>query len=318
MPIHSNDDRTTAPHRAVVLVSGVLSHSPFTTPEAACATGLAAGNTDTFLRQHLLDAGIAVYTAPQRVGEGTVEESEDPVIGPFGSCPAPLPASMTVNTIATLDEGARRLAAFLAHLHEAFAVTEVDLVGHSLGGLLARALIAEVRSIHHPVTVRSLTTIGSPWEEPMISDALDAEVSATKPTDGPAATASFAEELVAAGPAMRALRRQVGPHHAEWAESLAGTLDGIPVLLLAGSWFTKEGGDPSHWPNDGAIQLVAATAANVPDRLLPDRRVHVLPLTHSTFVSADAGLGPETALTWSPEVGRILVDFLRSTGWSPT
>lgn len=298
--------------RAVVMVSGVLSYTPFTTPDAACATGLAAGTTHTFLRQWLLDHGLSVYTAPQRVGDGAVEETDDPVDGPFGSCPLPLPESMTVNTIAPVDVGARRLAAFATHLFEDRGVTEIDLVGHSMGGLLARALVAELRRNAHPLTVRSLSTIGSPWEEPLVSFALDADASGTTPIEGAAATGTFAEELVAAGPGLRALRRQIGPGYADWAASIAGTLDGIPVNLIAGSYFTREGGDTARWPNDGPIQLVAATAANVTEAELPDRRVHVLPLTHSVAVSAGAGLGPDTALTWSPDVGRILVDFLRS------
>ena len=36
------------PGAAVVIVSGGDAVSPFTTPDQACATGLAAGNTDTF------------------------------------------------------------------------------------------------------------------------------------------------------------------------------------------------------------------------------------------------------------------------------
>ena len=302
----------TASSRAVVMVSGVLSYQPFTTPDAACATGLAAGMTHTFLRQCLLDEGFTVFTAPQRVGDGRVEETDDETIGPFGACPVQLPASMTVDTIAPVDHGARRLAAFVTHLHEEYGVDEIDLVGHSMGGLLARALVAELRRGAHPVPVRSLTTIGSPWQEPLVSFALDADAHGTRPIEGASATGTFAEELVAAGPGLRALRRQIGPHYEEWAASVAGTLTDLPVTLIGGSYFTKDGGDPDRWPNDGPVQLVAAIAANVSDDELPDRRVHVLPLTHSLDVSARAGLPPETALTWNPEVGRILADALRS------
>lgn len=304
--------RATAPTRAVLLLSGVLSHQPFTTPEAECATGFAAGTAHTFLRRHLLDAGHTVYTAPQRPGGGTVTDTDDPTVGPFGSCPVQPPAAMTVDTMAPVDEGARRLAAFARHLHDDRGITEIDLIGHSMGGLLARALIAELRRSAHPVTVRSLTTIGSPWQEPLVSFALDAEARTTTPIDGAVATSSFADEVVAAGPGLRALRRQIGPGYQDWAASIAGTLAGIPVTLIAGSYFTKDDGDPEIWPNDGPIQLVAATAANVGDEDLPDRRVHVLPLTHSLDVSATAGLPPETALTWSADVAGIVLDFLGS------
>ena len=56
--------------RAAVIVSGGGSISPFTTPEAACAVGLAAGNTDTALRAALLDAGVLRCAIGYRVGEG--------------------------------------------------------------------------------------------------------------------------------------------------------------------------------------------------------------------------------------------------------
>ena len=36
--------------RAVVIVSGLASSSPFTTPQNACATGLSAGSADTAIR----------------------------------------------------------------------------------------------------------------------------------------------------------------------------------------------------------------------------------------------------------------------------
>ena len=52
--------------RAVVIMSGGDAVSPFATPDAACGRGFAAGNTDTALREHLLDRGHQVFTAPAR------------------------------------------------------------------------------------------------------------------------------------------------------------------------------------------------------------------------------------------------------------
>ena len=49
---------------AVVIVSGGAAVSPFTTPTQACGSGLAAGNTDTALREALLKAGHQVFTSP--------------------------------------------------------------------------------------------------------------------------------------------------------------------------------------------------------------------------------------------------------------
>ena len=299
--------------RAVVIVSGVLSHSPFTTPDAACATGHAAGNSDTFLRQYLLDAGLDVYTAPQRMGDGQVVELDDPFMGPFGSCPAPLPAEMTVDTTADIVLSGPRLLRFVEYLRDRFGVIEIDLIGHSMGGLLARTLIGEIARADHPVRVRTLTTVGSPWEPPMIVRQTDPDVPESA-CDGLEACEVFVREVFAARPQIDALIDRARHGYDEWADSLLGTLDDIPVTLVAGHHFTKENGDPDRWPNDGVIQLSASTAANVDERHLPDRRVHALPLTHSLFVSETVGLGPETALNWTPEVGRIIADFIGSVG----
>ena len=304
-------DPTTARSRAVVLVSGVLSHSPFTTPDAACTTGFAAGNSDTYLREFLLDAGFAVYTAPQRVGDGAVVESDDTFVGPFGSCPPPLPAEMTVDTTAPVSQSGLRLHAFVTHLHDAYGITDIDLVGHSMGGPLSRALIGEIDRAGGPVKVHSLTTVGSPWETPMVAKPTVAD-DPHSACDGLEVCELFVDEIENARPAIEPLIAELSTGYEAWAESLAGTLDDIPVTLIAGSYFTKDDGDPAIWPNDGAIQLVAATAANVSDRILPDRTVHVLPLTHSPFVSGSAGLTPETSIIWNPEVGRIIVEFLHS------
>lgn len=300
--------------RAVVLVSGVLSHTPFTTPDAACSTGFAASNTHTFLRQWLLDHGITVFTAPQRTGDGPVAETDDVFDGPFGGCPVQPPESMTVDTMARVDLGGVRLHAFATHLHDTYGVTEIDLVGHSMGGPLSRALIGEIARVGGPVRVRSLTTIGSPWEPPMLKEFLGDDPALESPDYDIVRT--FAGTLIDRRPATDAVVEQLTTGYDAWAESLAGTLDDLPVTLIGGSAFELEGGDPELWPNDGAIQLVAATAENVPARLLPHRTVHVLPLTHSLFVSDMAGLDPSTALTWNPQVGDIVVEALRSAGWA--
>ena len=301
--------------RAVVLVSGVLSHTPFTTPDAACATGFAASNTHTFLRQWLLDHGIAVFTAPQRTGSGPVTETDDVFDGPFGACPTQPPGSMTVDTTARVDLGGERLHAFVTHLHDTFDVTDIDLVGHSMGGPLSRALIGAIARAGGPVRVRSLTTIGSPWAPPMLREFLhdDPKLSGHEYD----IVRTFAGTLLDARPATDAVIEQLTVGYEQWAESLAGTLDDVPVTLIGGAAFDLDGGDPGLWPNDGAIQLSAAIATDVPTRLLPDRTVHVLPLTHSLFVSDMAGLDPSTALTWNPEVGGLVVDALRATGWAP-
>ena len=73
---------------AVVVVSGGDATSPFTTPDAACATGLAAGNTDTAIREFLLSKKYTVYTSPAMAGRGQVVDQTG--FGAFGVCPVTL------------------------------------------------------------------------------------------------------------------------------------------------------------------------------------------------------------------------------------
>ncbi|MEI7716485.1 MAG: hypothetical protein WCI78_10405, partial [Mycobacterium sp.] len=61
-------DVSRAAQHTVVIVSGGDATSPFTTSDQACATGLAAGNTDTAIREYLLKQGYKVFTSPAMAG----------------------------------------------------------------------------------------------------------------------------------------------------------------------------------------------------------------------------------------------------------
>jgi hypothetical protein len=117
--------------QAVVLVSGGAAISPFTTPTEACRQGLAAGNTDTFLREGLLCAGYRVFTSPAGVGYGPV--TEDPGWGGFSNGPEALSADLTVNAVGDIDQAGASLARFFTFLHGAFDIDTVDIVAHSMG-----------------------------------------------------------------------------------------------------------------------------------------------------------------------------------------
>ena len=67
------------------------------------------------------------------------------------------------------------LARFLDRLHRQ-GVQEVDLVGHSMGGLYARAAIRALAEIGSPVKVRSLIAIGTPWQGLYLADHADGTV----------------------------------------------------------------------------------------------------------------------------------------------
>lgn len=302
-----------AKQRAVVLVSGVAATTPFTTPDKACGTGYSAGNTWAYLRDYLVARGYAVYTAPATVGGQKVVETTDPYAGPFGDCPKQLPATMTSNAIGTVDQSAANVQRFIRHLHDRYGVTSVDVIGHSLGGLIGRAAIREVRYNRVPVRVRSYTTLGSPWDGAMLADPLKPG----KPLsacDGLAVCEGFLGDLLPV-PGIDMLVANLTPANTlVWDGYQAGVLDGIPVTMIGGSYFTKPGGMKTKWPNDGAIQLRSALGTETPDAVVPHRACFSFPLTHSLFVSKAVGAADDTALTWNPEVGAVMANAIDNAG----
>ena len=89
---------------------------PVRTPQdEACATGPAAGNTDTALREFLLKQGYTVFTSPAMAGRGQVVDQTG--FGSFGVCPVTLPENMTVNSTGSIDTAGEHLARFLNWLH---------------------------------------------------------------------------------------------------------------------------------------------------------------------------------------------------------
>ena len=86
-----------------------------------------------------------------------------------------------------------------------------------------------------------------------------------------------------------------------WNAAQVGYLDGIPVTLLAGTYFSAEGGDPRMWPYDGITSRYSAWAEDVSDEVIPWRTCWEAPLTHSIFVSDFAKAPWDTAITWAAD-----------------
>ncbi len=103
----------------------------------------------------------------------------------------------------------------------------------------------------------------------------------------------------------------------------AGVLDKIPVTLIAGNAFTKQGGAAHAWPNDGIVNLASALAQDVPDAVIPHRRCHLYEGgTHSLWISAHADpQRPEAAaITWNGTVGEWIERAIREADvalWQP-
>ena len=309
-----SDDRGVS--RAVVIMSGGGAVSPFTTPTQACSSDdgfLEAGNTDTALRVSLLAAGKQVYTAPAMVPWGPVSDPDPTSFGPFKDCPVVLPESMTVMSAGDVDAAGEKLARFVNYLHDTYGVTDVDFVGHSNGGLFSRAATRILKQTSAPITVRSISMLGTPndgsvpgsytWGEYEKADCL-----------GVVFCEKFNENwLEYAAQGDLGLNRENTFKYLDgepgWNKAQEGYLDGIPVTLLAGAAFTSDGGKPTMWPYDGITSRYSAWAEGVSDAVIPWRACWAGPLTHSIFVTdaynqlsqAKPAWDWQTALTWNAD-----------------
>lgn len=304
----TSNDESPPENRAVVIMSGGGAISPFTTPDQACSGEpgfLPAGNTDTALREYLLEMGKQVYTAPAMVPWGTVAEPDPNSFGPFKDCPIVLPESMTVMSSGDIDASGEKLARFLGYLNTEYGVTDVDLVGHSNGGLYSRAAIRILQWTDSPITVRSLTMLGTPNHGGVPTSYSNGEFTLADCL-GNAFCEAFNQAWVTyAGDFDRGLNAEDTFKFLDgdngWNAAQAGYLDGIPVTLLAGTYFTAEGGDPRMWPYDGITSRYSAWAEDVSDAVIPWRTCWEAPLTHSIFVSDFAKAPWDTAITWAAE-----------------
>ena len=292
-------------NRAVVIMSGGGATSPFTTPTQACKTGLAAGNTDTALRESLLKAGKQVYTAPAMGDWGTVVEPAADSFGAFGDCPEVLPEYLTVMSSGDINASGERLARFVMYLHDTYGVTDVDFVGHSNGGLFSRAAIRLIKQLELPITVRSLTMLGTPNDGAFPTEYAAGEVELSECLGD-----AFCEKFLTvwksyAGQVDKGLNGEDTTHYLDgddgWNQAQEGFLDGIPVMLIGGSQWSNPAGNPELWPFDGITPVYSAFAQGISDKVIPHRTCWSAPLTHSIFVSDFAELDWQTAMTWNTE-----------------
>ena len=287
--------------RAAVIVSGGGSISPFTSPTAACASGLAAGGTDTALRAALLDAGIATFTAPVSIGGGPVQA--DPGRHGFADPPAVLPADMTVDSQGDVEESAACLARFLLHLHEEFGVRDVDIVAHSLGAIISRSAHMQMRASNPPVAMISLTSIGTGWLGSFVRH-FDRD---TMPMPEPAA--SYALAIM---DHMRQGGRLVAEGNAPplWSAGKEHGLDGLALTRIAGTYFTGDGEEQSPgspYPHDGMVTDTSALATGADPIVFPEAACFSLPDVHSIYFAGVMDLEWERSITWDPRVMELVV-----------
>lgn len=289
---------------AVVLVSGGAAVTPFTDPQRAAATGLAAGNTLTALRAHLLERGVRVFTAPARLGVGEVRA--DAGWQGFDDVPVVLPAEVTVNSVGTIDDAGIALAAFLRRLADEEGLTRIDLVGHSMGGLFARAAIRELGGAG-PRTDR-LVTLGTPWDGAVLGDAVAGEITDADAHGDPATTTILDQAIGYAAAHSQGAAEQVSRRFLRaWNQAQAGVLDDIAVTALGAGYFSAAVEPTQLWPHDGLVSMRSGRADDVPAVVLPRVERHTFPDdVHSIFFADAFGLPWERALTWNPSVFAVV------------
>lgn len=289
---------------AVVLVSGGAAVTPYTDPERAAASGLAAGNTMTALRTHFLDRGIRVFTAPARIGAGEVRE--DAGWQGFSEVPAVLPAEVTINAVGRVDDAGVALAGFLRWMAAEHELGSVSLVGHSMGGLFSRAAIREMSG--KGPRVDRLVTLGTPWDGSVLGDFLDGEISEADAKGDPATLQIFTEVRPYADANSQGAAAEVSRRFLRgWNDAQAGVLDGIPVTAIGAGYFAAATEPRQLWPHDGLVSLASGRADEVPSAVLPRVQRHSFPdHVHSIFFADAFGLPWERALTWDPEVFAVV------------
>lgn len=162
-----------------------------------------------------------------------------------------------------------------------------------------------------PVKVRSLTTVGTPWQGTYLSDYANDLIPMSKCQGDAFCEARMTELKARVTQLMSGSGREVNTAFlmgkSGWNEFQSGVLDQIPVVLLGGKKFTVQGtADPSVWPNDGIVALDSALAKDIGDPVLPHRRCHTFDDTHSIVISNEAGLPWGTALTWDPAAFEVI------------
>ncbi len=290
--------------RAVVLVSGLATQTPFTTSQEACGDGLSAGDSVSALRDELVRFGEQVFSAPAQIGVGQVTSTTG--LGASADCPPALPARLTIDTTADIDAGGIRLTRFIDYLHRTYGIQTVDLVGHSMGGLFARAAIGDLQG--GEVSVRSLTTLSTPWTGTFPADyaAGDLPLSACEgQSTCEQVVQDYKQKLAdSEGPdgAANVITTSALQGRTGWNRKQGDDLAGVPVTLIAGDHYRLPGGRAALWPNDALVAARSALARGIAGATLEVRACLVRPDVHTIGIAEQAGLPWTDAITWDPQV----------------
>jgi triacylglycerol lipase len=245
---------------AVVLVSGITTTTPFTTPPAVCKGTYPRGSTWSYDGAGFAAAGYPVYTAPVNFGSGPV--APDPPN--FSGCPAQLPASMTINSRGDIYTDARALASFIAYLHSRFGVNTVPFVSHSYGGLWTRGAMM-LASVYFPaVRVRSMTTLGTPHLGSFMADigeGVDPSLCGSDLTCQLIARLLIAFRETYYEPAMSQVTAAAV---SQWNRRQGTSLRNVPVTAIGGNAISLSGeSNPYVSPNDLLVGIKSGQAVGL-------------------------------------------------------
>jgi triacylglycerol lipase len=229
----------------IVLVSGVESLTPFTTPDPSCA-GEEGNAWSPMVAPTLKGAQLAVFTAPV-----APNEKSNP------SCTAGGPdvtSAMEINSNGDVDANGLALSQFLTFLQQSYGVATVQLVGHSDGGLWSRSAITQLQG---GPAILSLTTIGTPhtgaWVADVATHASNFPCTGLKNASRCAAARAVAK-IVFAHIGENAIYELSSPYLETWNPQQA--IGACPVTTLAGTASDNSvfsGASLYYNPSDGLV-----------------------------------------------------------------
>ena len=212
---------------------------------------------------------------------------------------------MTIVSTGDWNAGGERLVRFLEYLNTRYGITDVDLVGHSNGGMWSRAAIKVLKDINSPIKVRSLVTLSTPHtgSTPPRFYAQEIDLAACKNIPFCEKSVQNWGELVKAKDkglsALNTVWYTSGP--GGWNAAQGSALRGIPVTLLGGTYLQAAGGDPSLWPYDGTVSRYSALAQGVTSDVIPWRTCWQGPLVHWIGWADDLKIPRVTSITDNPK-----------------
>ena len=227
----------------------------------------------------------------------------DPDLAGFADPPAVLPAHLTVDSVGEVESSAACLARFLVHLHGEYGLREIDLIGHSLGGVFSRSAHMQLRAAGAPIAIVSLTSIGTPW----LGSFVRHFTREAMPMPEPAASfaASIMDDMRKGGGLVAD-----GDAPVAWGSGKEHGLDGLALTRIAGTYVR---GTEEPYPHDCMVSRRSALALDEDPQVFPPAACHEVDAVHSIAFARVMDLPWERSITWDPQVMDVVVNAINQT-----